>query len=368
MSRTWRNHFLRVYHSWFEGILSWPWACLETRLAGTKAHLLWPGCGRFLVTRLYLIGCKCCGCDRVRTRPNLFIHLKPVCLCKSFNGWAEELQSLWLRFWLEIAFEAIVVGARSGSQIFLITLQHVLNTGFRWRSSCRRYGLILASMSWLRFLACGDYFYTITTVCRACIAWYGRGKDAWLIVFVNWIDRTDWWLIVAWSRWLLVLLANLGLLLSLVPLGWAFSNLFNVDLIITGANLIVFYTRMDQFWILLPNKLTSLVFFVAKYVVVRRNRRWIGLKRIDHAFVPLIVVLLLLEPFGLLIVLAWARSFVLGSKFATMEAFDPWCKACMRLHKLDAELIQTEALQGLSTLHVSLNLVKSIGNIVTSRA
>ena len=108
-----------------------------------------------------------------------------------------------------------------------------------------------------------------------------------------------------------------------MPLGWALCHLLNIELVISWANLIISHSRMDQLRVLLAYQLTSLVLFIAEYVIVGWNRWWIRLKRIDHAFVPLIVVLLLLEPFGLLIVLAWAGSFVLGSKFATMEAFDP---------------------------------------------
>ena len=153
-----------------------------------------------------------------------------------------------------------------------------------------------------------------------------------------------------------------------MPLGRALCHLLNFEFVISWANLIIPHSRMDQLRVLLANQLTSLVLFIAEYVIVGRDRRWIGLKRIDHAFVPLIVVLLLLDPFGLLVVLARAGGFGFGSEFTALEALYSRRKARMWLHKLDAELVQTEALQGLRTLHVSLDLIKSIRNCVTSRA
>ena len=124
-----------------------------------------------------------------------------------------------------------------------------------------------------------------------------------------------------------------------MPLGRALCHLLNIELVISWANLIISHSRMAQLRVLLANQLTSLVLFIAEYVVVGWNRWWIRLKRIDHAFVPLIVVLLLLDPLWLLIVLAGAGSFVLGTELAALKAFNPRSEACMRLHKLDAELI-----------------------------
>lgn len=107
-----------------------------------------------------------------------------------------------------------------------------------------------------------------------------------------------------------------------MPLGWALCYLLNIELVISWANLIISDSRMDQLRVLLAYQLTSLVLFIAEYVIVGWYRGWIRLKRIYHAFVPLIVVLLLLNPFWLLVVLARAGGFVFGSKFTALEALD----------------------------------------------
>ena len=62
--------------------------------------------------------------------------------------------------------------------------------------------------------------------------------------------------------------------------------------------------------------------------------------------------------------------FVLGSAhhFAhTLEALDSRCKTCIGLEHLCAEVFQAKILQRLCTLHVPIDLTKSISYIVCAR-
>ena len=63
-----------------------------------------------------------------------------------------------------------------------------------------------------------------------------------------------------------------------MPLGRALCHLLNFEFVISWANLIIPHSRMDQLRVLLANQLTSLVLFIAEYVIMGRDRRWIGLK------------------------------------------------------------------------------------------
>lgn len=64
-----------------------------------------------------------------------------------------------------------------------------------------------------------------------------------------------------------------------------------------------------------------------------------------------------------------ARAGVLRLRpnFTALETLDARSEASLRLDKVDAELIQTKALQSLCALHVSLNLSESIRHIVAAR-
>ena len=64
---------------------------------------------------------------------------------------------------------------------------------------------------------------------------------------------------------------------------------------------------------------------------------------------------------------AWYFRFR-TAHLSALEPLDLRGEACMRLHKLDAELVKTKSLQGLRLLHVSANFVESIRNAVSSGA
>lgn len=96
--------------------------------------------------------------------------------------------------------------------------------------------------------------------------------------------------------------------------------------------------------------------------------RWIRQQGICHSLVPLVILLLRLNPLRLLVVLPWAGSFSLWAELTALETLDSRGETRMRLNELDAELIQAKTLQCLCTLHVSLYLIESIRNIVTSRS
>ena len=85
---------------------------------------------------------------------------------------------------------------------------------------------------------------------------------------------------------------------------------------------------------------------------------------------PLASRALLFDPLRLLKVLPWSRCecLLLGIKGSTLEPLYSRREASMWLDKLNSELIKAEALQSLCTLHVSVDLVKAIGHVVTPGA
>ena len=98
------------------------------------------------------------------------------------------------------------------------------------------------------------------------------------------------------------------------------------------------------------------------------NGWWIGHQGRALTLVPACVCLALLDPLGLLKVLAWAWDvFLLATKFTALETLDSRGEACVWLDELDAELVQTESLQGLGTFLVSVDLIESVRHVVTSR-
>ena len=64
---------------------------------------------------------------------------------------------------------------------------------------------------------------------------------------------------------------------------------------------------------------------------------------------------------------AWHLRFR-SAHLATLKPFDLGGKARMWLDELDAELVETEPLQGLCFLHIPTYFVKSIRNAVSSGA
>ena len=112
-----------------------------------------------------------------------------------------------------------------------------------------------------------------------------------------------------------------------------------------------------------------LVFFISKHEVVRGNRWWIRHQsRAPLTLVPPSIRLALLDPLGLFEVLARPRYiFLLPTQLATLEALHLRSETSVWLDKLDAKLVQTELLQCLCTLLVSVDLVKSIRDVVTTR-
>ena len=103
-------------------------------------------------------------------------------------------------------------------------------------------------------------------------------------------------------------------------------------------------TSVNLLCILLANQLTFLVFLITEDVIVRRDRWRIGQESVCHALTVLVIVLLLLDPLGLLVILARPGCFILWPKLTALEALDTRSKACMWLYKLDSKLVQTEAL------------------------
>lgn len=126
---------------------------------------------------------------------------------------------------------------------------------------------------------------------------------------------------------------------------------------------------MDQLRVLLTNQFASLILFIPKDVVVRGDRRRVRPQGVrDGGVVPVAGLLLRFYPLRLLVVLAGPRCFVLRAELAALKALHPRGKARVGFDELDSELVETEALKRLRALHVSLNLVESIGNVVTSRS
>ena len=62
---------------------------------------------------------------------------------------------------------------------------------------------------------------------------------------------------------------------------------------------------------------------------------------------------------------AWYFRFR-TTHLSALEPLDLRGEACMRLHKLDAKLVETKSLQGLRLLHVSANFVEPVRNAVSS--
>ena len=65
---------------------------------------------------------------------------------------------------------------------------------------------------------------------------------------------------------------------------------------------------------------------------------------------------------------AGGRRARLRAEVAALEALDARRERGVRLDELDAELVEAEALQGLRALHVSIDLVEDVGDVVAPGA
>lgn len=167
-----------------------------------------------------------------------------------------------------------------------------------------------------------------------------------------------------------------ALLVAEAPLRRVLASLLSADLVLTWADSVRFFTGVHQLSILLPDKFPLCVLFVTEDEVVGRDRRRVDLL---HDLLALVVAptaggavrgSLPSNPFLLFEVGARTRDLLnfLWTEFTALETFDTRCEAGMRLHELDTKLIQAEPLQRLGTLHVSIDLIESIGDIVTTGA
>ena len=160
------------------------------------------------------------------------------------------------------------------------------------------------------------------------------------------------------------------LLLRLDPLGWTTGHCLVRHLVLTWAHLVVALARVHLLSVRLSDEFAMLIFLISEHEVVRGDR-W----RIWHqcstslTLVPPSIRLSLPDPVRLFKVLtrSW-NIFLLSAELATLETLHLGGKTSVRLDELDAKLVQTELLQCLCTLLVSVNLVKSVRHVVTSRA
>ena len=70
-----------------------------------------------------------------------------------------------------------------------------------------------------------------------------------------------------------------------------------------------------------------------------------------------------------LVVLAWPGDGLSRlSVLASFESLDLGSERVMRLDQLDAELVQTELLQCLGTLHRAIYVVETVSGVISARA
>lgn len=124
----------------------------------------------------------------------------------------------------------------------------------------------------------------------------------------------------------------------------------------------------------MPDQLACLVLFVTEDVVVRGNRR-----RIRHHDLLLLLVVCsrplvaagcpLILPLRWLVVLTWPRDFRLLLLFkALVETLNFGSEGVIGLYQLYSKLVKAELLKSLGTLHGAVDIIKTVGCIISPRS
>lgn len=126
---------------------------------------------------------------------------------------------------------------------------------------------------------------------------------------------------------------------------------------------------MSLLWVFLSDKLTSIILFVSKHIIVGWNRRRFRKQHPhDTTFCPAWVLIILFYEYSIRVMIAtWTWMIIFRPEVITLKALHTWYKARMRFDKLYAKLVNTESFQLLHALDISVNFVKAVRNFIASR-